>query len=42
MDSSPYSSCRSMPIEDWQKVVIDEEWLMWDRQAFMTQIGLVQ
>jgi len=24
-----------MPIEDWQKVVMDEEWLMWDKQAFM-------
>lgn len=29
-------------IGHWKDGVMDEEWLMWDNQAFMKQIGLVQ
>jgi len=29
-------------IGHWKKGVMDEEWLMWDNQTFMTQIGLAQ
>ena len=28
-------------IGHWKDGVMDEEWLMWDNQAFMKQIGLV-
>lgn len=29
-------------IGHWKNGVMDEEWLMWDNQAFMKQIGLAQ
>lgn len=29
-------------IGHWRNGVMDEEWLMWDNQAFMKQIGLTQ
>lgn len=31
-----------MTIGHWKNGVMDEEWLMWDNQAFMKQIGLAQ
>jgi predicted ester cyclase len=29
-------------IGHWKDGVMDEEWLMWDNQSFMKQIGLAQ
>lgn len=29
-------------IGHWKDGVMDEEWLMWDNQTFMKQIGLAQ
>lgn len=29
-------------VGDWKDGVMDEEWLMWDNQAFMKQIGLAE
>ena len=44
-DLSPTGKTFKLPmvtIGHWKNGVMDEEWLMWDNQAFMQQIDLAQ